>query len=94
MPCLSRCRETALLGGCVFSFRLRYSLEKCSVVRGGPWEGLSKAVQLRSAPSNVIMDKYRAVPLAFFAGWLFAFIWDMADGPDQVPPWVVEECGE
>ena len=36
------------------------------------------------------MHRYNAVPLAFFAGWLFAIIWDLADGPDQVPPWVVE----
>ena len=40
------------------------------------------------------MSRFWAIPTAFLGGWLFAVIWDLADGPDQVPPWVIEECGE
>ena len=40
------------------------------------------------------MTRYWAVPLAGAIGFLFAFTWDLLDGPDQVPPWVVEEQDE
>ena len=36
--------------------------------------------------------KYWGIPLAGLCGFVFAFTWDMLDGPDDVPPWVVEEC--
>lgn len=35
--------------------------------------------------------RYWAVPFAGFGGWLFAIIWDIADGADDVPPWMADE---
>ena len=35
--------------------------------------------------------RFWAIPLAGLGAFLFAFIWDLADGADDVPPWVVEE---
>ena len=36
------------------------------------------------------MSKYWAMPLVGGIAFLFAFIWDFADGADDVPPWVIE----
>ena len=32
--------------------------------------------------------RYWAVPLTFLGGLVLGIIWDIADGSDDVPPWV------
>ena len=36
------------------------------------------------------MTRYWAIPFVGVCGFLFAFIWDLLDGSDDVPPWVIE----
>ena len=33
--------------------------------------------------------RFNAVWMALVGGFLFSFIWDLADGPDDIPPWYV-----
>ena len=33
------------------------------------------------------MNRYWTVPVSFITGFLFSVLWDLADGPDDIPPW-------
>ena len=36
--------------------------------------------------------RYWAVPMTFVGGLLFTVIWDLVDGPEDVPPWFDFGC--
>lgn len=38
------------------------------------------------------MTRFWAIPVAALGGWLVAFVWDLADGTDQTPPWGNDDC--
>lgn len=37
------------------------------------------------------MNRYWAIPFTFISAFIFSFSWDLADGPDDVPPWFTGE---
>ena len=42
---------------------------------------------------RLVEKRYWAIPLSALGAFMVTFLWDLADGPDDVPPWV-EDCDE